>query len=284
VRNLALLALALSLALVLVHGLIKGDWLQALLAGIALAMAMLPEEYPVVLTVFPALGARRLSKEGVLTRRINAIETLGATTVLCSDKTGTLTENRMTVTHLAAGGIDLKNRLALDTLPQGQLPEAFHSLVEVAILASVVDPFDPMEKAFHQLGERFLADTEHLHRDWRLVQTYALSPALRAMSHVWAAAGDGAQTVATKGSPEAVMDLCHLDDAQKAHVASAVDELAASGLRVLAVARGSFAGQDWPANEHDFDFEFIGLLGLADPVRPRCRPPWPSAAQPAFAW
>jgi Ca2+-transporting ATPase len=105
VRNLALLALALSLALVLVHGLIKGDWLQALLAGIALAMAMLPEEYPVVLTVFPALGARRLSKEGVLTRRINAIETLGATTVLCSDKTGTLTENRMTVTHLAAGGM-----------------------------------------------------------------------------------------------------------------------------------------------------------------------------------
>jgi Ca2+-transporting ATPase len=154
-------------------------------------------------------------------------------------------------------------------LPEGQLPEAFHSLVEVAILASVVDPFDPMEKAFHQLGQRFLADTEHLHRDWRLVQTYALSPALRAMSHVWAAAGDGAQTVATKGSPEAVMDLCHLDDAQKAHVASVVDELAASGLRVLAVARGSFAGQDWPANEHDFDFEFIGLLGLADPVRPQ---------------
>jgi P-type Ca2+ transporter type 2C len=269
VRNLALLALALSLMLVLVHGLIKGDWLQALLAGIALAMAMLPEEYPVVLTVFPALGARRLSKEGVLTRRINAIETLGATTVLCSDKTGTLTENRMTVTHLAAGGVELGDRLALDTLTEGPLPEAFHGLVEVAILASVVDPFDPMEKAFHQLGERFLADTEHLHRDWRLVQTYALSPALRAMSHVWAATGEGAQTVAAKGAPEAVMDLCHLSDAQRAPVARAVDELAAQGLRVLAVARGSFTGSDWPASEHDFDFEFIGLLGLADPVRPQ---------------
>jgi Ca2+-transporting ATPase len=218
VRNLALLALALSLLLVLVHELIKGDWLQALLAGIALAMAMLPEEYPVVLTVFPALGARRLAKEGVLTRRINTIETLGATTVLCSDKTGTLAE--------------------------GPLPEVFHGLVEVAILASVVDPFDPMEKAFHQLGQRFLADTEHLHRDWRLVQTYALSPALRAMSHVWAAASDGPQTVAGKGSPEAVMDLCHLDDAQRARVAAAVDELAASGLRVLAAARGSFTGAD----------------------------------------
>jgi len=267
VRNLALLALALSLALVLVHGLLDGDWLQALLAGIALAMAMLPEEYPVVLTVFPALGARRLSKEGVLTRRINAIETLGAITVLCSDKTGTLTENKMTVTHLVAGGVDLPYRLALDALAERDLPETFHTLVEVAILASVVDPFDPMEKAFHQLGERFLADTEHLHRDWRLVQTYALSPALRAMSHVWAASAGGMQTVAAKGAPEAVMDLCHLDEAQMAVIATAVNGLAAEGLRVLAVARGTFAGQDWPASEHGFDFEFIGLLGLADPVR-----------------
>jgi Ca2+-transporting ATPase len=268
VRNLALLALALSLALVVVHGLLKGDWLQAVLAGIALAMAMLPEEYPVVLTVFPALGARRLSKEGVLTRRINAIETLGATTVLCSDKTGTLTGNRMTVTHLVAGGVELKDRLALESVTGGTLPEAFHALVEVAILASVVAPFDPMERAFHELGARFLVDTEHVHHDWHLVQTYALSPALRAMSHVWAAPGDGVQTVAAKGAPEAVVDLCHLDDAQRARIASVVDELAAKGLRVLAVARGSFVGQAWPTNEHEFDFEFIGLLGMADPVRP----------------
>jgi P-type Ca2+ transporter type 2C len=267
VRNLALMALALSLSLVLVHGLLRGDWLQALLAGIALAMAMLPEEYPVVLTVFPALGARRLSKEGVLTRRINAIETLGATTVLCSDKTGTLTENRMTVTQLAAGGVGLQDRLALTSLPAGQLPEPFHRLVEYSILASAVDPFDPMEKAFHHLGERFLADTEHVHRDWRLVQTYALSPALRAMSHVWAASVGGAQTVAAKGAPEAVMDLCHLDADQKARIDGVVGELAAEGLRVLAVASGTFEGQDWPAAEHDFDFEFVGLLGLADPVR-----------------
>lgn len=267
VRNLALLALALSLALVLVHGLLRGDWLQALLAGIALAMAMLPEEYPLVLTVFPALGARRLSKEGVLTRRINAIETLGATTVLCSDKTGTLTGNRMTVTHLAAGGVDLKDRLSLASLPAGPLPEAFHTLVEYSILASVVDPYDPMEKAFHELGERFLADTEHVHHDWQLEQTYALSPALRAMSHVWAQSTGSTHTVAAKGAPEAVIDLCHLDAAQKAHIASVVDELAAEGLRVLGVARATFEGRDWPANEHDFDFEFIGLLGLADPVR-----------------
>ena len=267
VRNLALLALALSLTLVLVHGLLRGDWLQALLAGIALAMAMLPEEYPVVLTVFPALGARRLSREGVLTRRINAIETLGATTVLCSDKTGTLTENCMTVSHMVAGGVRLDAQLAIATLPTGELPEAFHRLVEYSILASVVDPFDPMEKAFHQLGERFLAQTEHLHRDWRLVQTYALSPALRAMSHVWAAPAGVTQIVAAKGAPEAVIELCHLDAATQSRIATAVDVLAADGLRVLAVAEGRFEGEDWPAAEHDFDFEFLGLLGLSDPLR-----------------
>ena len=267
VRNLALLALSLSLVLVLVHGWLQGDWLQALLAGIALAMALLPEEYPVVLTVFPALGAKRLTQAGVLTRRISAIETLGATTVLCTDKTGTLTENRMTVTHLVAGGVDLAGRLDLDALAEGPLPETFHPLVELAILASVIDPFDPMEKAFHQLGQRFLVGTEHLHRDWRLVHTYALSPQLRAMSHVWAAPDAGVQTVAAKGAPEAVMDLCHLTSAQRSHISGVVDSLAAEGLRVLAVARGSFAGQDWPAQAHDFDFEFIGLLGLADPVR-----------------
>jgi Ca2+-transporting ATPase len=267
VRNLALLALGLSLSLVLVQGWLRGDWLQAVLAGIALAMAMLPEEYPVVLTVFPALGARRLSKQGVLTRRITAIETLGATTVLCSDKTGTLTENRMTVTQLVAGGVAMNQRFEVAAGPDGELPEPFHGLVEAAILASVIDPFDPMEKAFHQLGQRFLANTEHLHHDWQLVQTYALSPALRAMSHVWAADADGVQTVAAKGAPEAVVDLCHLGDEDRARIAAAVHELAAKGLRVLGVARGNFVGQQWPADEHGFDFEFVGLLGLADPVR-----------------
>ena len=267
VRNLALMALGLSLTLVLVHGWIRGDWLQALLAGIALAMAMLPEEYPVVLTVFPALGAWRLSREGVLTRRINAIETLGATTVLCTDKTGTLTENRMTVSHLVAGGLALDASVRIDDLASGELPEVFHSLVEYAILASAEDAFDPMEQAFHRLGQQFLARTEHLHRDWQLVQTYALSPALRAMSHVWSAPVGSSQVVAAKGAPEAVVDLCHLGAAARERIAAKVDALAANGLRVLAVAQGRFEGRQWPALEHDFDFTFIGLLGLSDPLR-----------------
>lgn len=126
IRNLALLALGMSLLLVLVHGLLSGDWLQALLAGIALAMAMLPEEYPVVLTVFPALGTWRLSKEKVLTRRVNAIETLGAISVLCVDKTGTLTENRMAVVRLYVAGDNFR----IDAAVVDELPEIYHALVE----------------------------------------------------------------------------------------------------------------------------------------------------------
>ncbi|WP_296493681.1 cation-translocating P-type ATPase [Rhodoferax sp.] len=281
VKVLALVALGASLFLLAAYGLMRGDWLAALLAAIALAMALLPQEFTVVLTVIPALGAWRLSKQNVLTRRIAAIETLGATSVLCVDKTGTLTENRMTVSELyvpqpqaqpATGTTESKlceqaDSLAIDYGATIDLHECFHALVEYSILASVTDPFDPMEKAFHRLGQHFLQDTEHLHRDWTLMQTYGLTPELRAMSHVWQARMGDAHVVAAKGAPEAIMDLCHLDGPTQESIAGAVDAMAAKGLRVLGVARARFEGQDWPAIEHDFDFEFIGLLGLADPLR-----------------
>jgi Ca2+-transporting ATPase len=262
VQRLAWLGLTLSLLLVLVQGFTRGDWLQALLAGIALAIAMLPEEFSVVLTVLPALGAWRLSREQVLTRRIAAIETLGATSVLCVDKTGTLTVNRMRVAQLHAHG----QTMMLDERTKA-LPENFHTVVEYAILASRIDPFDPMEQAFHALGQQFLAQTEHVHRDWTLVHEYALAPELRAMAHVWQGDGTAMPVVASKGSPEAIADLCHLDDQRRADVAAAADAMAAQGLRVLGVAQARHAGPPWPAGEHDFDFVFVGLLGLADPLR-----------------
>lgn len=267
VKVLALTALAASLFLVAAFGLMRGDWLAALLAGIALAMALLPQEFTVVLTVIPALGAWRLSKQNVLTRRIAAIETLGATSVLCVDKTGTLTENRMTVAELYVELTPTGENLSVDYDVTSELPESFHTLVEFSILASVVDPFDPMEKAFHRLGTHFLQDTEHLHHDWTLVQEYGLTPELRAMSHVWKAQQGAAHVVAAKGAPEAIVDLCHMDAAAQARIAAAVDAMAAKGLRVLGVAQARFAGEQWPAIEHDFEFEFIGLLGLADPLR-----------------
>ncbi|HCY14505.1 MAG: ATPase [Curvibacter sp. GWA2_64_110] len=263
VRRLAWIGLFLSLLLVLIQGAMHGDWLQALLAGIALAIAMLPEEFTVVLTVLPALGAWRLSREQVLTRRIAAIETLGATSVLCVDKTGTLTVNRMRVAHLYANGRDV----ALDEVQSTELAENFHAVVEFAILASQADPVDPMEQAFHRLGLQFLAQTEHLHRDWTLAQEYGLTPELRAMARVWKAVEGEAHVVAAKGASEAIMDLCHLDAVRQQAIQVAADAMAARGLRVLAVARARFAGPPWPAQEHDFNFEFVGLLGLADPLR-----------------
>jgi P-type Ca2+ transporter type 2C len=269
IRVLMLIALGGSLSMVLVFGLMRGDWLGALLAGIALAMSLLPEEFAVVLTVLPAMGAWRLSKQNVLTRRIAAIETLGAASVLCVDKTGTLTENRMTVAQLHVDqGLAGPQTLDIDYTAPAELAEQFHALVEYSILASMAEPFDPMEKAFHRLGQHFLQGTEHLHRDWTLVQEYGLTPQLRAMSHVWRAVQGEDHVVAAKGAPEAVMDLCHLDAASQARVEQAINAMAAQGLRVLGVASARFAGDDWPEQEHDFDFEFLGLLGLVDPLRP----------------
>jgi len=263
VRRLAVIGTLLSLLLMVIYGLNRGDWLHGLLSGITLAMTILPEEYPVILAVFMAMGAWRISRHQVLTRRVPTVEALGSTTVLCVDKTGTLTQNRMTVQQLTAGDA----WFTVDgTHPA--LPEAFHELVEFAILASETAPFDPMEKAIHALGAHYLADTEHLHRDWMLAHEYSLSPELLALSHVWRARDREEYVVAAKGAPEAVADLCHLNEHQLAQLELQINTLAAQGMRVLGVARAVYTGREWPDIQHDFDFEFLGLIGLADPVRP----------------
>jgi len=267
VRKLAVIGVLLSLLLVALYGFTRGDWLHGLLSGITLAMSILPEEYPVILTVFLAMGAWRISKHRVLTRRVPTVEALGSTTVLCVDKTGTLTHNRMAVQQLISGGVSFTVDKARPTLP-----EEFHELVEFGILSSETEPFDPMEKSIHELGARYLADTGHLHRDWDLAHEYSLSPELLALSHVWRARDREEYVVAAKGAPEAVADLCHLDEAQLVKLSLQVNTLAAQGMRVLGVARASHRGSTWPDIQHDFDFKFLGLIGLADPVRPTVAP------------
>lgn len=266
VRTFALVSLIACAVVVVLYPLTRGGgaqvWKEGLLAGIALAMATLPEEFPVVLTVFMALGAWRISRSRVLTRRMPAIETLGAATVLCVDKTGTLTLNQMTLKRLDVE--DLSQDLAL---LGSELPEQVHALMEYAILASKRDPFDPMERALHSAGERWLMETEHLHPDWSLAKEYPLAPDLLAVTHAWDC-GDGQVVVATKGAPEAVVDLCHLPPERRAQVDARVAELAAQGLRVLGVARGRYRASVLPEEHHDLDLEFLGLLGLEDPVRP----------------
>lgn len=258
----ATIGLTLAVVVVVIYGLTRLDWLEGTLAGIALAMAMLPEEFPVVLTVFLALGAWRISKSNVLTRRMPAIEALGAATVLCSDKTGTITQNRMTV-H------ELRTSAGTFTVNDQALPEEFHSILEFAVLASPVDPFDPMDTAFKALGERFLAQTEHIHADWTLVKEYPLSERLLALSHVWRSPGGGDYVIAAKGAPEAISDLCHLDEARARAISYEVSRMADDGLRVLGVARAAFSKRaGLPEGQHDFVFEHLGLVGLQDPIRP----------------
>jgi Ca2+-transporting ATPase len=263
IQTIAAVGLSLCGLAVVLYGLTRGNWINGFLVGIALAMALLPEEIPVVLTVFLALGAWRMSQKNVLTRRMPAIESLGAATVLCVDKTGTLTLNRMSVSRLCADG----EFYEVGGAEQETLPQKFHALVRFAVLASETDPFDPMEKAFKELGDRYL-DHGARFADWTLAHEYSLAPELLAMSHVWQTSAQGKYVIATKGAPEAIADLCHFDSERLRQMERVIDAMAADGLRVLAVAKAEFLTDAWPASQHDFDFTFLGLIGLADPVRP----------------
>ncbi|MCX5907921.1 MAG: cation-translocating P-type ATPase [Deltaproteobacteria bacterium] len=264
VRLLAVIGLSLCALVVLVYGLTRGEWLSGFLAGITMAMAMLPEEFPVVLTTFFALGAWRISRKQVLTRRVPAIETLGSATVLCVDKTGTLTQNRMAVSKIFTRG----QFYDVGQTPREPLPETFHEITEFSILASERDPFDPMEKALRQLGEYSLVHTEHLHDDWKLIREYPLSRDLLALSHVHKTPNGGRYVVAAKGAPEAIADLCHFNPTQREELSRTLLAMANDGLRILGVAKAYADPVPLPGGQHDFKFEFLGLVGLSDPVRP----------------
>ncbi len=265
VKAVFLIALVLFACVVLVYGLTRGSWMDGVLSGITLAMAMLPEEFPVVLTIFLALGAWRISQKQVLTRKMAAVETLGAATVLCTDKTGTLTQNLMAIRMLSAGD-EFHTIREENPIP---LPEAFHELVEFGILASKKDPFDPMEKALLKLGVDKLSRTEHLHDNWSLVHEYPLSQELLALSHVWKSPDGKDFVISAKGAPEAIIDLCHLDETHRKALAGKIEHMAGQGLRVLGVAKAYFQETNsLPSLQHDFTFQFIGLIGLEDPIRP----------------
>ncbi len=269
--RLTLLALGLCAALAVLQGSLSGDWPRALLAALALALAVLPNEIPVVLALFLALGALRLARIGVLARWPAAVESLGSATVLAVDKTGTLTENRMAVQQLL-------------TWPEGQrwragsgLGEPFHRLLELAVLASRGDPVDAMELAIQRLATAQLGGSEHLHPDWPLERDYPLQSDLLVFSQLWRDGG-GAWHLAAKGAPEAIADLCHLEPTPAAALLAAADGLARQGLRVLAVARGldgtplhperpAPLGGAPPGQVHDFLFEPLGFIALADPLR-----------------
>jgi len=280
--RLTVVALLLCAALALLRGGLSGDWSTALLAALALALAVLPNEIPVVVALFLALGALRLGRIGVLARWPAAVESLGSATVLAVDKTGTLTENRMAVQQL-------------QTWPEAALwragellEEPWHRVLELALLASRHDPVDAMEQAIERLAQEQLRHGEHRHPDWPLLREYPLSPDLLVFSQLWSD-GAGRRQIAAKGAPEAIAALCHLPPDRSASLLEAAGAMADRGLRVLAVASGLDGAPRHPPPDsappaprtppradrteqpadavHDYPFEPIGLVGLADPLR-----------------
>ena len=261
VKTLTIVAVVLCILVIVGYTFTRGSLINGFLAGITLAMAILPEEFPVILTVFMAVGAWRISKKRVLTRKPSAIETLGTATVLCTDKTGTLTENKMTVTSLYNG-----NNFLIVTKTE-KFNSEFHEIIEYGILSSQTNPFDPMEKAIISIGDLFLKGTEHIHKNWEMVREYPLSKQLLAMSRVFSFKGTREKIIATKGAPEAIFDLCHLDEKSRTRLSLAVEKLATDGLRVIGVAKAKINEEGLPEIQHDFTFDFIGLIGLSDPIR-----------------
>ncbi|GAA0708312.1 cation-translocating P-type ATPase [Dyella marensis] len=263
VRRFGLAALACAVGLALLNWLWDGHGLlDSLLSGVALAIAILPEEFPVILTVFLALGAWRIARHKVLTRRLSAVETLGAITVLAADKTGTLTQNRMVVAELALGH-------DLFRVDGKAAPSAFHELARLALLATPVDSADPMEHAIRAFGAQHLSEGDRAFAD-SAIKEYALSPDLLAMSRA-APLAEGGFAIGAKGAPEAVMIMCRLDAAQEEAWNRQVHAMAVRGLRVLAVAAADWPGQAWPDTQRELPFRFVGLLGLIDPPRDGAR-------------
>lgn len=259
VKKFGIGAVIICTLVVVLYGLLRGNWLEGFLSGITLAMSILPEEFPVVLTIFLALGAWRMSKNNVLTRKQQAIQALGSATVLCTDKTGTLTFNKMAVKEIYAGG------KIFSVKDYKHLHEEVHEVIEYGILASQKEPFDPMEKALKDIEATGLKNTEHIHDNWDLIKQYPLSHDLLSVSHLWKSHDKRHYIIAAKGAPEAIIDLCHLKQNKK--IMEAVARMSDDGLRVLAVAKAKTKGVI-KEKQHDFDFEFVGLIGYEDPIRP----------------
>jgi P-type Ca2+ transporter type 2C len=265
VRWFALIGFAVSLAVVVLYGIKTNHWLQAILIGLATEMALLPEEFPVVLAVFLALGAWRLSKVKVLIRNPRATERLGAITVLCVDKTGTLTQNRMRLAAVASGADPAAMAFNESVKPSAEVL----ALIQYAALASQPNAVDPMEKELQRISETKNSDfskSDNTIFQTQLVRQYPLSSTLFAMTNFWKNS-DNSYIAASKGSPEAIAKLCRLEPRELQKIETQTREMALRGYRVLGVAQASQSNQLAPENQSGFAFKWLGLLGFEDPLR-----------------
>lgn len=235
----------------------SGIFMDSLLKSLTLAMSILPEEIPVAFTTFMAMGAWRLMKFGVAVKQIKTVETLGSATVICTDKTGTLTENKMKLAKL----FTLQNMQTIDASMISTKDEI--DLVSIAMWASEPIPFDPMEKALHKAYEDLPITDQR--GDFRLVFEYPLAGKPPMMTHVFSN-GDH-KIIACKGAPEAIVNVCNLTAEQKNNIYLAIDKIAVQGYRVLGVAHSSFNGDTYPKLQQEFPFNFNGIIAFYDPPK-----------------
>lgn len=259
IKNLFFIGVIISLCVVFAFYLSRGNIIKAVLNGLSTSMAILPEEFPVVLTVFLALGAWRLSKKNVLTRTPSAIETLGATTTLCVDKTGTITQNKMGIA-MAYDGTN-----TIDHTNFGSNISTISPLLNAAFFASPVNSTDPMDKAIHEANVAFELITI---KQFKFVKEYPISHDLTAMTHVYEMPNKDNYLVFTKGAPETIFGLCKLNNIEREKYSGILNTMGESALRVIAVAEGSIAKSLLPTAQSGFDLHFKGLIAFEDPIRP----------------
>lgn len=240
---------------------LSGDWAASLLLGLTLAMALLPEEIPVAFSSFMALGAARMVKFGVLTKQPQTVESLGSATVICTDKTGTITREGMTVARI----YDAKARVVLG-IKENMTPSALQVL-RYARLASEPEPFDPMERA---IVAAWNSTSEATQKSPVIHHEYPLGGLPPMMTHLYNFA-ENSLVVAGKGAVERIIRVCRLAPVEAEEVQRQADNLAVQGYRVLGVAGSSWSGEGYPKEQDDFDWSFLGLLALENPPKPNAR-------------
>jgi len=234
------------------------DVLDSLLKALTLAMSILPEEIPVAFTTFMALGSWRLMKMGIVVKQMKTVETLGSATVICTDKTGTITENKMSLAGLYVLASQKTSK------PEAALGEEEKALIRLAMFASEPIPFDPMEVALHEAYANAATEDERPH--YHIIHEYPLGGQPPMMTHLFENES-GQRIIAAKGAPEALMPISNLTDVEKQQIEAAANALAVNGYRLLAVAEATFAGHDFPAEQQQFQFRFKGIVAFYDPPK-----------------
>jgi P-type Ca2+ transporter type 2C len=232
--------------------------LDSLLKALTLAMSILPEEIPVAFTTFMALGAWRMMQKGIVVKQMKTVETLGSATVICVDKTGTITENKMGLAKI----FSLKSQkiTAIDTTLNRDEKE----LIKIAMWASEPIPFDLMEVALHDVYSKVIVDDQRKH--YKMVHEYPLGGKPPMMTHVFENNSKN-RIIAVKGAPEAIMNHSNLSEGEKLQIEKAINELSTAGYRLLAIGETAFSGKYFPKRQEDFKFTFLGLVAFYDPPK-----------------